>query len=217
MPIRLEVDPRPPYNRRTVLFRLPLLIPAWWLFNGFVGPLFYKPESPLDRFWVVVTGFAPGLLSALALGTGAMIAFRGRYPRWWFDAHAEIVRFGVRFLAYAFLITDAYPSTDRETDVRVLIEIPPTESVRNRWLALFKPLLVVPHVWLLVVATGFACWATIFAWFAAVLGRRPSDLHYDFVVGVLRYGLVIYAYAFLHLTDRYPRIGDGPQAYERGL
>jgi hypothetical protein len=30
---------------------------------------------------------------------------------------AEIVRFGIRFLAYLFLLTDRYPWTDREYDV----------------------------------------------------------------------------------------------------
>ncbi len=40
---------------------------------------------------------------------------------------------------------------------------------------------------------------------------RLPMLHRDTVLAALRYGLVIYGYAFLHLTDRYPRFRDGPE------
>jgi hypothetical protein len=216
-PIRLEVDPRSPapgssYDRRGIILRPVMILPAYFLLALFVTPWLYPPHSRFDWIWLAMTGLGPGFLGALVLGTGAMIAFRGRYPRWWFDAHAELVRFGLRFLAYALLITDRYPSTDSETDVRVSFEVPPVDSPRDRRIALFKPLLALPHILLFLVGLAFAIWAAVFAWLAALFGMRLPGKHVERVTGVLQYGLVIYGYAFLHLTDRYPRLSDGPTA-----
>ena len=71
--------------------------------------------------------------------------------------------------------------------------------------------LVLPHVLLLAAAGGFVFWSAIFAWFAAIFGMRLPASHFQRTTDVLRYGLSLYAYGFLHLTDRYPRIGDGPR------
>lgn len=212
-PIRLEVDPRPgaprsAYDRRSIILRPVLILPVYFLLTMFVSPWFSGIDAPFDWVWLVLTGFAPGLLGALTLATGAMIAFRGRYPRWWFETHAEIVRFGVRVLAYALLLTDRYPSTDTETDVRLLIEAPPVDTLRDRRLAFFKPLLALPHVLLWCVAAAAVAWAAVVVWIAALLGKRLPRWHRDLVIEVLEYGFAIYAFGFLHLTDRYPRFGD---------
>jgi len=48
------------------------------------------------------------------------------------------------------------------------------------------------------------CFVTLVAWFAILFtGRYPKDLH-RFVVGVMRWGLRVSAYAFLLVTDTYP-------------
>ena len=54
----------------------------------------------------------------------------------------------------------------------------------------------------------FLCLAAVFcvivAWFAILFtGRYPRGL-FDFVVGVVRWALRWWAYAFLLVTDRYP-------------
>ena len=209
-PITLEVDERVGYDRRSIILRPILILPVYLLLLLFVAPWFPRPDGWFDWLWLAATGLGPGFLGALSLATGAMITGRARYPRWWFDAHAELLRFSVRVLAYALLLTDRYPSTDTESDVRVTIEVPPIDSPRDRRIALVKPLLVLPHVLVWSISVALLFWSALVTWFAVLLGIRLPGLHRDVALGVLDYGLVIYGYGFLHLTDRYPRLRDAP-------
>ncbi len=43
-----------------------------------------------------------------------MILFRQKYPRWWYDWNLNFTRFSSRVIAYAALLTDEFPSTERE-------------------------------------------------------------------------------------------------------
>ncbi len=67
-----------------------------------------------------------------------------------------------------------------------------------------KWLLAVPHVIVLIFFWIAAVVSIVFAWFAIIFtGRYPRGL-FDFVVGVARWSLRVYAYACLLVTDRYP-------------
>lgn len=74
----------------------------------------------------------------------------------------------------------------------------------NRWLPLVKWFLVIPHLIILVVFALIVVVLTVVAWVAIlVTGRYPRGMN-DFVVGTLRWGLRVDAYAFALVTDRYP-------------
>jgi hypothetical protein len=88
--------------------------------------------------------------------------------------------------------------------VHLEIEYPDVERDLNRWLPLVKWLLAIPHYIVLFVLWLAAFVAVVIAWFAILItGRYPRSL-FDFVVGVGRWSLLVDAYAFLLLTDRYP-------------
>jgi hypothetical protein len=145
-----------------------------------------------------------GLTSGIALATALMIIFRQRYPRWWFDFMLELTRFAARVSAYLLLLTDRYPSTVDEQSVHLDIDYPDVKRELNRWLPIFKWILAVPHYLILICLALVTVLAVIGAWFAILLtGRYPRAL-FDYVVGVLRWGLRVNAYAFLLVTDRYP-------------
>ena len=170
------------------------------------------PER-LDRFttffrliWVIPIAIILGLLAVdgLWIATGLMIVFRVAYPRWWFDFAREMTRFGARVAAYAFLLTDQYPSTTEEQAVHLEIDYPEVERDLNRWLPLVKWFLAIPHYVALVFLAIGALFVLIVAWFAVLFtGRYPRGL-FDYMVGVGRWGLRVDAYAFLLVTDRYP-------------
>ena len=78
------------------------------------------------------------------------------------------------------------------------------DLVRNRWTVFLRVLLAIPHYILLVFLSIAAVVAVIIAWFAILFtGRYPRGL-FDFVLGVLRWGNRVNAYAFVLVTDQYP-------------
>ncbi len=170
------------------------------------------PEEGLDRLrtafrliWLLpILVVVAGLNGLLFAGPLLMILFRHKYPRWWFDWNRELFRFSARIGAYAALLRDEYPSTDAEQAVHVEIDYPDVERDLNRWLPLVKWLLAIPHVVVLALLLVAGLFAVVFAWFAILFtGRYPRGL-FDFVVGVMRWGNRVQAYAILLVTDRYP-------------
>ena len=74
----------------------------------------------------------------------------------------------------------------------------------NRWMPLVKWFLAIPHYIVLGLLGVAVVVVVVVAWFAVLFtGRYPRSL-FDFVEGVLRWGLRVNAYAFLLVTDRYP-------------
>jgi hypothetical protein len=69
---------------------------------------------------------------------------------------------------------------------------------------LVKWLLAIPHVIVLFFLWMAVMVVTFIAWFAILFtGRYPQGM-FDFVVGVLRWGLRVQAYTSLLTTDEYP-------------
>ena len=99
---------------------------------------------------------------------------------------------------------DRYPSTDEEQSVHLELPYPEVPRDLNRWLPLVKWLLAIPHHIVLVLLIVAAIFVVLIAWFAVLFtGRYPRGL-FNFVQGVMRWGLRVQAYAFLLVTDRYP-------------
>lgn len=192
-PARLDVDYQQRLGRWSTLFRIILIIPIAIIATILVG---VSGSGGVD------TG--AGIAGALFIATLLMILFRQRYPRWWFDFIYALNRFTTRVTIYLFALTDRYPSTEDEQNVRLELDYPNVKRDLNRWLPLVKWLLAVPHYIVLAFLYVALVFAVLIGWVATVImGRYPRPL-FDFVVGVLRWTLRVYAYAFLLVTDRYP-------------
>jgi hypothetical protein len=198
---RLDIDYPERLDRVATFFRIILIIPIGIILSLVAGP---AGSDVARETHDNVSWSAGGVLAGLAIATALMILFRRRYPRWWFDFARELVRFGARVGAYLVLLTDKYPSTVDEQSVHLEIDYPNVEQDLNRWLPLVKWLLAIPHYLALLIASIGAVVAVVLAWFAIlVTGVYPRGL-FDYVVGVIRWGLRVQAYAFLLVTDRYP-------------
>ena len=187
-PARLSIDyPARELDRLSTLLRVLYAIPIA-IVLGLIGNTFGSAS-----FGAVLV--LPVLLTIL---------FRQKYPRWWFDFHLQLTRFSTRVCAYLALMSDRYPSTDEEQSVHLDLDYPDVAQDLNRWLPLVKWLLAVPHYVVLFLLAIAAVAAVIVAWFTILFtGRYPRGV-FDFVEGVLRWGLRVEPYAFLLITDRYP-------------
>ncbi|HSP28192.1 MAG TPA: DUF4389 domain-containing protein [Ilumatobacteraceae bacterium] len=201
-PARLEIDYPEQLNRVTTAFRIILIIPIAIVLGILTDSGTTTWESD-EGEWATTTGTS--IVGGLFMVTLLMILFRQRYPRWWFDFARELSRFSARVTAYFALLTDEYPSTVEEQRVHLEFDYPDdVERDLNRWLPLVKWFLAIPHFIILFFLWIGAFFVVIVAWFAIVFtGRYPRGL-FDFVVGVGRWSLRVYAYAFLLITDRYP-------------
>jgi uncharacterized protein DUF4389 len=197
-PLVFDVEfPNRELNRVSSAFRIFAVIPIAIVLAA-LGTVTVNSAGG-DYAGVVVTGggmlFIPPLL---------MLLFREKYPRWWFDWNRELLRFTNRVYAYGLLLNDQYPSTDEQQYVRLEYEYPDAREKLNRWLPLVKWLLAIPHYIVLAFLWIGVVFAVIGAWFAILFtGRYPRGL-FDYVVGVMRWGNRVIAYAFILVTDEYP-------------
>jgi hypothetical protein len=200
-PAHLDIDyPDRPLDRLTTFFRLIWAIPILVILSllGGAGTVHYVNEAGR-----AVQTSAGGIGAGLFVATMLMLVVRQHYPRWWFDFALEFARFGTRVGAYLLLLTDRYPSTVETQSVHLEVDYPDVARL-DRWLPLVKWLLAIPHYVVLLVLWVVAVLAVIVAWVAIlVTGSYPRAL-FDFVVGVLRWSMRVWAYAFLLVTDAYP-------------
>jgi hypothetical protein len=197
-PLRFSVDyPERDLNRLTTFFRLIAALPILIVLSSVAGGTW---QWSYDNGKTAAAA-AGGLLF---FGPLLMILFRQKYPRWWFDFNLQLTRFSTRVSSYLALMSDRYPSTDEEQSVHLDLDYPNVKQDLNRWLPLVKWLLAIPHYIVLFFLTIASMLAVMCAWFAILFtGRYPRTL-FNFVEGVMRWGLRVEAYAMLLVTDSYP-------------
>ena len=153
---------------------------------------------------VVLCAFGGSGSSLLSVPPLLMILFRQKYPRWWYDWNFNVMSFTNRVTVYGLLLTDVYPATDEEQSSHLALPYPDVQSDLNRWLPLVKWLLAIPHYIVLAFLLIGVVVSAVIAWFAILFtGRFPRGL-FDYIVGVLRWGNRVVAYAFVLTTDAYP-------------
>jgi len=186
-PVNLKIDYSETSIKLTALFRLVLVIPI-----------------------IIVIALISSYAETLSLAVALMILFREKYPKWWFDWNLALTKFWLRIAAYGLLMRDEYPSTDDDQSIQVDIPYPDVKKDLNRWMPLFKWILVIPHLIVLLLIFIAVVVCSVFAWFAILLtGQYPKRI-FDFVEGFLRWSLRVNAYVFLLTTDEYPpfRLGE---------
>ena len=200
-PANLSIDYPEKSNKLTVLFRIFLIIPVFIVFCLIVGKITYGSNSRHSLNYVSDLYYGAGMVF---IPTILMILFRKKYPRWWFEWNISLTKFAARVFSYLVLLRDEYPSTDDEQAVHIDISYPDAENDLRRGMPLIKWFLVIPHVIILVILFIAVILCTVISWFVIlVTGNYPRRI-FDFVVGVMRWSLRVFAYFFLLVTDQYP-------------
>jgi hypothetical protein len=185
-PISYEADFNPTPNRWTTFFRLLLAIP-WMIVATFWGLLFVFTHF---FAWVAVV-------------------ILGRYPQWLYEFNSGVVRFSVRFSAWLFLQTDAWPpfSLSDDPSYPIRVNFAPPASRQSRLKAFFRIILVLPVALLLSYGTSYIQQlAALVAWLTIVFrGYLPEGLN-NMMTFVNSFHARVFGYLAL-LTDDYPPIG----------
>jgi len=198
-PASLSIDYPKKLNRLTTFFRIFMVIPIYFLLIFLTGGVFNISDYMEQGKDIIIStgGF-------VMIPTILMILIRQKYPKWWFDWNLALLKFSNRVTAYALLLRDEYPSTDEDQAIHIDIKYPDVKNELNRWLPLVKWFLALPHLIVLFFLFLAVIICTIISWVIILFtGNYPKSI-FDFVVGVGRWSLRVYVYAFMLTTDQYP-------------
>jgi hypothetical protein len=132
------------------------------------------------------------------------LLFRGVYPSYLLSFNHSMMELNARLSSYVLLLTDDYPSIERNPNVAVLL--PDTEGGKklSRGLPLVKWLLAIP---LVIVGLLYAALALVYTFIAWIItwstGNYPAWA-LDVVLGTIKFWNRIYGYAVILVTDEYP-------------
>jgi hypothetical protein len=184
-PVAYEADFNPTPNRWTTFFRPLLAIP--WLIVAYV---------------YLIAAFFTHIFAWVSL------VILGRYPQWLYNFNSGVVRYLVRFYAWAYMQTDAWPPFGLAGDPSypIRIEIAPAAERQSRLKAFFRLILVLP---MLIVAYGvnfIHLGAALVAWMTIVFrGYLPEGINSTLTFVNSFYARFFGYYALL--TDDYPPVG----------
>ena len=140
----------------------------------------------------------------LVLPVALALIFRGVYPSYALTFNHALLELGTRATAYALLLTDDYPSIERNPNIAVMFPDVDGGKKLNRWLPLVKWFLAIP---LYIVGTIYffvALALTIYAWITtSVTGNYPESVT-KMVLGTVEYWNRTLGYSIVLVTDEYP-------------
>lgn len=182
--ISVQLDNR---NKKTVFWRGFLAFPVSIFLAAFTQGMHW--------------GWTTGLV---VLPTVLALVVRGIYPSYVLSFNHSIMELQTRIVAYTLLLTDDYPSIERNPNIAVLL--PDVDGGRklNRGLPLIKWLLSIPLVIVGIIYSIASLIASFFAWIITWATGTYPKWALDLVLGTVKFWNRIYGYAIILVTDEYP-------------
>jgi hypothetical protein len=174
-------------DRLTVFFRLFMCIPV------FVFLYLFQQFTTNDWSNLV-----------FALPVAAALVARQVYPSWLLNFNHAVLEFSTRISAYVLLLTDDYPTFERNPKVAVLF--PDVEGGKrlNRGLPLVKWFLAIPLYLVGCIYILMTLVATVLAWaITSLTGTYPAWAG-EITLNTVRFWNRVYGYAIVLVTDEYP-------------
>jgi Mn2+/Fe2+ NRAMP family transporter len=147
------------------------------------------------------SGFAAGFLVIPAL---LALLFREVYPSYLLTFNHALLELQTRVVAYALLLTDDYPSIERNKDIEVIFPDVKGGKTLNRWLPLVKWFLAIPLIVVGLIYSVIALGMTFIAWIMTWSTGNYPKWAGKFVLETMRYWNRVNGYAFLLVSDKYP-------------
>ena len=141
----------------------------------------------------------------LVVPTLLAIVFTGKYPSYVLNFNHALIELQTRITAYVLLLTDDYPSIERNPKIAVLLPDVDGGKKLGRILQIFKVIFAIPLVIVgLIYAIG-AMFVTFVAWINTWSTGTYPKWALEYILGTISFWNRIYGYALLMVTDEYPR------------
>ena len=183
--IEYQLDNR---DKKTVFWRGILAFPAVVFLVSFT--------SMSDWGWTSGFLFLPTLLA---------LVFRGVYPSYLLNFNHALIELNARVAAYLLLLTDDYPSIERNPKIAVLLPDVEGGKKLGRFIQIFKLIFAIPLIVVGIIYVFAALVVTFFAWIHTWSTGRYPQWAVKIVLGTFQFWNRLNGYAILLVTDEYPR------------
>lgn len=174
-------------NRQTVFFR--------WII-----------AAPMVVFLALFTQTAHwGLTSLLVVvPTVLTLLFRGIYPSYVLTYNHALTELSTRVAAYVFLLTDDFPSIERNPNVAVIFPDVEGGKKLSRGLPLIKWIFAIPLYIVGAIYLVLSMVITIFAWIITSASGTYPEWAANIVLGTIEYWNRVIGYCLALVSDDYP-------------
>ena len=174
-------------DKKTVFWRGILAVPV------VVFVIAFTPMA--DEAWATGLIILPVVLA---------LVVRGIYPSYVLSFNHGLIELETRLVAYVLLLTDDYPSIERNSNIAVLLPDVDGGKKLNRFMPLVKWILAIPLVIVGLVYSLLALVTTFIAWIVTWSTGTYPRWALDIVLGTVKFWNRVYGYAILLVTDEYP-------------
>ena len=182
--INIQLENR---DKKTVFWRGILAVPV------VVFVIAFTPMA--DEAWATGLIILPVVLA---------LVVRGIYPSYVLSFNHGLIELETRLVAYVLLLTDDYPSIERNPKIAVLLPDVDGGKKLNRFMPLVKWILAIPLVIVGLVYALLALVTTFIAWIVTWSTGTYPRWALDIVLGTVKFWNRVYGYAILLVTDEYP-------------
>lgn len=141
----------------------------------------------------------------LVVPTLLALVFTGKYPSYVLNFNHALIELQTRVTAYVLLLTDDYPSIERNPKIAVLLPDVEGGKKLGRFIQIVKIIFAIPLILVgIVYALGLAV-VTFIAWVQTWSTGRYPLWALNYVLGTIQFWNRLYGYALLMVTDEYPR------------
>ncbi|MEN9412250.1 MAG: hypothetical protein RIQ92_687 [Actinomycetota bacterium] len=175
-------------DKKTVFWRGILVVP----------PVIFISAFTEMTNWGWTSGF-------LLLPTLLAIVFTGKYPSYVLNFNHALLELHTRVTAYVLLLTDDYPSIERNPKIAILLPDVDGGKKLGRILQIFKVIFAIPLVIVGLIYAAGAMFVTFIAWINTWSTGTYPRWALDYILGTIAFWNRLYGYAILLVTDEYPR------------
>ena len=175
-------------NRVTVFWRGILVVPIIIFISSFQAVMTHAG-------WSAPVIVAPAFLALL---------FREVYPSYLLTFNHAVTELTTRGSAYFFLLTDEYPSIERNPNIAVIFPDIAGGKALNRYLPLVKWFLAIPLYFVGVIYIALSAVLTLVAWSITSLTGNYPEWAATVVLETIDFWNRVSGYAFLLVSDEYP-------------